>query len=206
MSDLLEIIEDARLVASGSLPSEDACVAFARALAQVADACVIGLPCEKHGGAVHGREAEELRKGIELLLVEHGTIDSVDAYEYAELRRDLIRLLDRIDARDSLAFLEATDGKGADTAPAEDSDEDNAYRLRCEARRAFFAERSLGDKIAWGFGRSGTLQKIEDDFVTVLDDGWPSDLPLIVFTPPFVVKLKIDLMGKLLFLGRAKTP
>lgn len=71
---------------------------FAEALTQLADTCVIGLPCKRHKGAVHGREAEELRRGIEKIL----TAD-LDDYAFA-----LRELLDEVDARDSLAFLEGT--------------------------------------------------------------------------------------------------
>lgn len=48
----------------------------------------------------HGAEAEELRSGIEKLIAEG---DQVCCWQ-------LQRLLDRVDARDSLAYLEATDG------------------------------------------------------------------------------------------------
>jgi hypothetical protein len=83
---------------------------FAETIVQVADACMIGLPCERHGGAVHGREAEELRAGVEQILF--NTTDVLPADEesvLASLRKALIFLLDRIDARDSLAFREVTD-------------------------------------------------------------------------------------------------
>lgn len=75
---------------------------IAEALVQLAGTCVIGVACERHGGAVHGREAEELRAGVERI-----TRQDFDA---EDLRDDLRRMLDDVDARDSLAFLEATDG------------------------------------------------------------------------------------------------
>lgn len=110
--DLSEVIEDARLVLAGAQPSADATVGFARALVQVADACVVGLPCDRHGGAVHGQEAEELRAGVEQILRNTADVnDGGAAFVLAELRRSLIFLLDRIDARDSLSLLEATDPK-----------------------------------------------------------------------------------------------
>lgn len=58
--------------------------------------------CPVHAGEVHGGEANELRKGIEKL------IEGVDVscHEMAEFKDSLVRLLDRIDARDSLAHLE----------------------------------------------------------------------------------------------------
>ena len=76
---------------------------FAQAIVQLADACVVGLPCERHGGAVHGREAEELCAGLEKILKETYTRD----VRLDDLRRSLIDLLDAVDARDSFSFLEA---------------------------------------------------------------------------------------------------
>lgn len=66
--------------------------------------------CSEHD-FVHGAEAEELRKGIEKLLKDGNDAD--------DFRRGLRRLLDRVDARDSLAFLEAKDEPegDADEAP-----------------------------------------------------------------------------------------
>jgi hypothetical protein len=71
---------------------------------------------------------------------------------------------------------------------------EEAYRQRCAVRRAFFASRSPGDKISWGIARSGVIQQIEPDYVTILDDGWPADPPLCVATSPFVLRLRIDYM------------
>lgn len=57
---------------------------------------VLATHCKEHG-YVHGAEAEELRAGVERLLEgERGSF----AYELQEL-------LDNVDARDSLAFLDA---------------------------------------------------------------------------------------------------
>ena len=52
--------------------------------------CVIGVYCQRHGW-VHGQEAEELREHLEAL-----SLPAVN------------RVLDAVDARDSLAYLEAT--------------------------------------------------------------------------------------------------
>ena len=83
---------------------------FAEALVQIANACVVGIPCEKHGGAVHGQEAEELRAGIEQILRNTSDVDDDEAPDVLRSqRKSLIFLLDRVDARDSLAFREATD-------------------------------------------------------------------------------------------------
>jgi hypothetical protein len=82
---------------------------FAVALVALADACVIGLPCDRHGGEVHGKEAEELRAGVERSLSNTSEVLPEDAADVlAGLRKSLIFLLDRIDARDSIAFREAT--------------------------------------------------------------------------------------------------
>lgn len=84
--------------------------AFAEAILQLADRCVVGVPCERHFGSVHGREAEELRAGVERILENTSTVRTEDApFVLAELRKTLLRLLDHIDARDSLAFREADD-------------------------------------------------------------------------------------------------
>jgi hypothetical protein len=56
-------------------------------------------PCPEHG-YVHGHEAEELRKGIEELT------SKIDLEEGPEVRQQLRCLLDRVDARDSVAHLE----------------------------------------------------------------------------------------------------
>ena len=60
---------------------------------------VFATPCPEHG-FVHGAEAEELRAGLESLIAH-----SDKKVRAAELQA----LLDRVDARDSLARLEACD-------------------------------------------------------------------------------------------------
>lgn len=65
--------------------------------------------CPAHGGSVHGGEAEELRDGLAKILEAQGlTVD--------DLRYLLQLLLDNVDARDSLAWLEAQDMAAAQTA------------------------------------------------------------------------------------------
>lgn len=59
-----------------------------------------GVPCPEHG-FVHGAEAEELRKGIEQVLLDHRD-DTYACDTFGSLRD----LLERVDARDSLAFCE----------------------------------------------------------------------------------------------------
>lgn len=58
-----------------------------------------GEGCTLHKHAPHGKEAEELRKGVEKLL----------AKEPTNLRTALFLLLDRVDARDSLTHLRANE-------------------------------------------------------------------------------------------------
>ena len=83
---------------------------FAETLVQVADTCVVGVRCERHGGAVHGQEAEELRAGVEQILRNTADVrDDAVPDVLRALRKSLILLLDRTDARDSLAFREVTD-------------------------------------------------------------------------------------------------
>ena len=85
---------------------------FAEVIVQLADACVVGLPCAQHGGAVHGQEAEELRAGVEQILRNTAsTRDDEAAFVLKEQRKALLFLLDHINARDSLAFREVTDPK-----------------------------------------------------------------------------------------------
>jgi len=57
--------------------------------------------CEKHG-FIHGAEAEELREGIEKLC---------NKYDKKVPIQDLEDLLRRVDARDSLAFIEQREMK-----------------------------------------------------------------------------------------------
>lgn len=92
---------------------------FAEALVQLADCCVVGVPCARHGGEVHGQEAEELRAGVEQVLRNVGGVSPEEAaVVLGGVRKSLIFLLDRIDARDSLAFREATDPPDPSEEPA----------------------------------------------------------------------------------------
>ncbi len=59
--------------------------------------------CSEHD-FTHGAEAEELRSGIETIMAD---MDEEEAWS----RRALQRLLDKTDARDSLAFLSARSGE-----------------------------------------------------------------------------------------------
>jgi len=68
--------------------------------------CPIRGECPRHG-FVHGREAEELRAGIEEIL--RGWRASDNDRSLDELLSHLQGLLDDTDARDSLAFIEQND-------------------------------------------------------------------------------------------------
>ena len=92
--------------------SRDFAEAFAEAIVKLAASCVVGVWCERHGGAVHCQEAEELRAGVEQILRNTADVDDDAAPDVLRsLRKSLIFLLDHIDARDSLSFREATDPK-----------------------------------------------------------------------------------------------
>ena len=64
--------------------------------------CRMGAPCPLHYGQVHGQEASELRKGIEILQTTFGS----EGWDSASICEKLQEFLDRVDARDSLAFEE----------------------------------------------------------------------------------------------------
>lgn len=69
------------------------------------------VSCPEHG-FIHGKEAEELRQGIERLLEKYPPATGCDndpKWDRCDLLWDLRKLLDRVDARDSLAWLEARD-------------------------------------------------------------------------------------------------
>ena len=101
--------------ASEPLPIARLARRFSETLVKQADCCVFGVRCDRHYGAVHGQEAEELRAGVEQILRNTSDVDDAAAPDVLRaLRKALIFLLDRIDARDSLAFREATDKVEAD--------------------------------------------------------------------------------------------
>lgn len=106
---------------------------------QTASTCRMGLPCEEHGGAVHGQEAEQLRAGVERILRSTAMVSEDDAAFVLEAsRRSLIFLLDSIDARDSLSFREMTDPpEKADTAIVSSGD--------MRSRRVIAVHRSEGE-------------------------------------------------------------
>ena len=70
-----------------------------------------GVECAMHEWQKHGKEAEELRAGIEQILADFrdGTTGS-DAEDFRDIMSDLQSLLDSVDARDSLAYRERRDG------------------------------------------------------------------------------------------------
>ena len=65
--------------------------------------------CPVHANAAHGGEAEELRSGVEKIL--ELSYDSPIELRGDSICAELQRLLDRVDARDSLAWIERHDEK-----------------------------------------------------------------------------------------------
>jgi hypothetical protein len=111
--DIAETAEVAREYLQGGYGRADAeqlAGDFAKVIVQVASSCVVGLPCDQHAGEVHGQEAVELRAGIEQILrnTEDVRVEDEPAV-LASVRKSLVFLLDRVDARDSLAFRGAVD-------------------------------------------------------------------------------------------------
>ena len=109
--ELDEIVSLARNYLQGHVSESDVSAwnsarDFANALVQLAGTCVIGIACERHTEAVHGKEAEELRVGIERIVRDMDAFDGDDD-ALRETREKLSALLDDVDARDSLAFREA---------------------------------------------------------------------------------------------------
>lgn len=66
-------------------------------------ACVIGKYCMKHN-FIHGGEAEELRQRIEALLSDSENLKK------NQLISSINHILEDVDARDALAYLEAIGG------------------------------------------------------------------------------------------------
>ncbi len=64
--------------------------------------CVIGKYCKEHQ-FVHGAEAEQLRASVEHF---RDQLDNADFGDLDGIRGGLTALLDQVDARDSLAFVE----------------------------------------------------------------------------------------------------
>lgn len=81
--------------------------------------------CSFHAGQSHGKEAEELRAGVESIIANVGT--------RAGMVTELRELLDRVDARDSLMHVEAIDEL---EAIEEERDEAIARAERAEAAAA----------------------------------------------------------------------
>jgi hypothetical protein len=81
--------------------------------------CVLGEYCRAHG-FIHGAEAEELRDRIEKCLDSFSIGDRRG--HAAMLSANIRRMLDDVDARDSLAYREMLDRQMAGEPPQEDTD------------------------------------------------------------------------------------
>jgi polyhydroxyalkanoate synthesis regulator phasin len=131
-------------------------------------ACIIGEYCHDHG-FIHGAEAEELRKRVETILadVDHEGDDAAEA-----LDRALRIMLDEVDARDSLAYLDRT----AARAPRlEQQRYENAQCITCgrdldaPATQAE-AEAARAPRLEQLEARIAELQaRLEDDWYEVRD-------------------------------------
>lgn len=84
-----------------------------RVLSSICQDTSVQPVCAVHFGAVHGGEAEELRKGIEKILAQ------CDYPAVVDVKIQLISLLDDVDARDSLAHVEELDALKARVAELE---------------------------------------------------------------------------------------
>lgn len=107
-AEVLETVEVAREYLDGGYRAADdtsLALTFATVIMQLTTACTIGMPCEKHSGAVHGQEAEELRAGVERILTDVAVVEDADAPAMlADVKMTLESLLDDVDARDSLVY------------------------------------------------------------------------------------------------------
>jgi hypothetical protein len=73
----------------------------------VSKRCEIGRECPRHYEQVHGGEAEELRSAFEELRDSYNRKQGADAnIDAGDVAHALTVILDRVDARDSLAWLE----------------------------------------------------------------------------------------------------
>lgn len=63
--------------------------------------------CPVHSYETHGKEAEELRRGVESIIRRWAAADNPQPM--VMVLEELGNLLDRVDARDSLAYLERCD-------------------------------------------------------------------------------------------------
>lgn len=112
--DLAETTDAARAYLSARVQAplvDDPAASFATALVSVAARCVVGMPCDRHGGEVHGQEAEEIRAGVEQILGNTEAVSDDDApHVLQKMRSSLGFLLDRVDARDSVGALREAAG------------------------------------------------------------------------------------------------
>lgn len=69
--------------------------------------------CPVHDYMMHGKEAEQLRSGLEEILTEWCASEAGSDACVEALLENLQQLLDDVDARDSLAYLERIDPRSS---------------------------------------------------------------------------------------------
>lgn len=89
--------------------------------------------CPVHEYQRHGREAEELRAGVEELIAGGGDCCCNGCWG-GDLAEKLQSLLDRVDARDSLAYRERTDPKDVISVRWVVRDGEGFARVTCTRR------------------------------------------------------------------------
>lgn len=136
---------------------EVATAALAEVTADLADA---RERCPVHDSPAHGAEAEELRKGVERCLDEDET----------GLHHQLRVLLDRVDARDSLAHLETIEQVGKLKALARHVVDETQVTEIFEERLvgSNLEDHSTGEWVCNGCGARGESAEVEHDAPCIL--------------------------------------
>lgn len=95
--------------------------------------CRMGVACPLHDDQVHGQEASELRKQLEFFLeVDIYSIDETTIDVIGPIKAALQKILDSVDARDSLAFEENTNWEDPIATQPGESLIDNVNKTRAK--------------------------------------------------------------------------